>query len=203
MEMTAEQLYEKGLALKKKLSIQSLLPALRVANEGAINDVKNDEGCAYYQWASALFSEIKPKQIVELGGAMGVWDVCVLHNLPQDCQLHSITLAEDGKEFSYVVDTYPNFHPVVGDDLDLSVWPKDLDFSKTDVWFIDTLHTEDQLRKELALYSPFFKKGAIVLLDDIHLHVGMENVWNELKEAHNSFDATYPLHWTGYGILVI
>lgn len=201
--MNSEELYLKGLELQKTFSLQSLLPALRAANEGAIEDVKNVEGSCYYQWSSALLEWLKPKQIVELGGAMGVWDVCVLHNLPSESQLHSVTLAEDGKEFSYVVDKYPNFYPVVGDDLDLNVWPKELKLSKTDFWFIDTLHTEDQLRKELSLYSPFFKKGAVVLFDDIHLHEGMERVWNELKEKYDSYDATYPLHWTGFGIITI
>lgn len=201
--MTAEEYYNKGLELRKTLSLQSLGPALRLCNEGAINDVNNIEGCAYYQWSSALFGETKPKQIVELGGAMGVWDVCVLNNLPQDSKLYSVSLAEEGKEYSYVADKYPNFIPCVGDDLDLDVWPKELDLHKTDVWFIDTFHTEDQLRKEWALYSPFMKKGSLVLLDDIHINVGMERVWNELKEKYDHIDGTYPLHWTGYGLIVI
>lgn len=201
--MTAKELYDLGLEKMKTFSLQGLLPALRAANEGAVEDVKNIEGCAYYQWSSALLGEIKPRQIVELGGAMGVWDVCVLHTLPKESKLYSVTLAEEGKEFSYVVDKYPNFIPCVGDDLDLTVWPKELDLSKTDVWFIDTFHTEDQLRKEWALYSPFMKKGSIVLFDDIHINIGMETVWNELKEKYDSIDCTYPLHWTGYGLLKI
>lgn len=92
--MNAESVYLKGIELQKSFSLQGLLPALRAANEGAIADVKNTEGCLYYQWSSALMEWLKPKQVVELGGAMGVWDVCVLHNLPKESKLYSVTLQE-------------------------------------------------------------------------------------------------------------
>ena len=148
---------------------------------------------------------LKPKQVVEFGGAMGVGDICMLNSSYKDFQLWSITLEEHGLEFAYVEKgKYSNFHPVIGDDLDLNSWPKGLDLSKTDLWFIDSLHTEDQLRKELELYKPFFKKGAIILFDDIYQNEGMENVWNELesflpiKEKHS-----LSLHWDGFGCVQI
>jgi hypothetical protein len=114
--------------------------------------------------------------------------------------LYSITLAEGGLEFSYVVDKYANFIPIVGDDLDLSVWPKDLDLKKTDLWFFDSLHTREQLTKELKLYTPFFKKGTILLFDDIRMDE-LWPIWEGLP--YDKYELTDPCHYTGYGIAVV
>lgn len=204
--MTAQDIFDIGIKRLKTFDGNVLLNALRGANAGAIEDVLNTNGNAYYQWITCLVEKIKPTQIVELGGAMGVWDLCVLHSLPEASKLYSITLAEHGLEFSYIVDTYLNFIPTVGDDLDLNYWPEDLYFGKTDLWFFDTLHTVEQLTKELDLYSPFFKKEAIILFDDIH-SFGLDEVWEKVCKGGwgitDTFDATDPLHYTGYGIATL
>lgn len=204
--ITAQEYYELGMKLMRSYDGRSLLPALRAANSGALEDVQNTNGNAYYQWTAALVKELKPKQIVELGGAMGVWDICVLHELPQDSCLHSITLAEHGLEYSYVVDKYPNFFPVVGDDLDFTQWPKDLDFNKTDIFFIDTLHEEHQLRAELDLYLPKINEKTLVMFDDIYINDGMRRVWEDIVAGKygkaDTFDASDPLHWSGFGLAI-
>ena len=209
MVRTAESITQQGLERLKTfdLSLLSLIPSLSKLNDGALEDVYNVNGCANYQWASCLVDILKPPQVVELGGAMGVWDLMVLHTLPKTSHLYSITLPEQGLEYSYIDKEYKNFHPVLGDDLDLSNWPKDLDLSKTDLWYFDSLHLEAQLRKELDLYSPFFKKGAMVLFDDIHLNDGMQRVWDEIVAGKwgitDTYDATDPLHFTGYGCTLV
>jgi len=207
MVKTAEWITKQGLEALKTFNIAPVMPALRGLNDGAKEDVLNVNGCANYQWIPGVIDLLKPKQIVELGGAMGVWDLMVLHTLPKTSHLWSITLPEQGLEFSYIVDTYDNFHPVLGDDLDLSNWPKELDLLKTDLWYFDSLHEESQLRKELDLYSPFFKNGAVVLFDDIHLHDGMQAVWDDIVDGNygitDYYDATDPLHYTGYGVCVV
>mgnify|MGYP001563454044 CR=1 FL=1 len=109
---------------------------------------------------------------------------------------------QHGLEFSYVVDKYPNLTMIVGDDLDMNNW-KNLDLNKTDIWYFDSEHSEKQLRAELALYSPFFKKGTILLFDDIHLNEEMERVWNELKDKYDAYDATNLLHYTGFGVICV
>ena len=205
--MTAKDIYDIGIKKLSSFNVGLLMPALRAANDGAKQDVLNTNGCANYQWTTQIIDFLKPKQVVELGGAMGVWDLCVLHNLPQDSKLYSVTMPEGGLEFSYVVDNYPNFIPCLGDDLDLTVWPKEAVLKDTDLWYIDSLHMEEHLRKELDVYSPFFKKGAIILFDDIHLNDGMERVWQDIVHGKygelDCFDATDPLHWSGYGICTI
>ena len=118
---------------------------------------------------------------------------------------YGVTLEEHGLEFCYVQkDKYSNFHPIVGDYMDLSIWPKDVDLKKTDLFYIDGLHEEMHLRAELNLYKPFFKKGAIILFDDIFKNPGMARVWHDLENILDvGFKTTLPLHWTGGGLLQI
>lgn len=171
-----------------------------------LGDVRNKVGSGYYAWFPGFIELLNPGQVVELGGAMGVADIMILKTLPLDSRLWSITLEENGKEFCFIKKDYPNFVPVVGDDLDLNSWPKSLDLSLTDLWFIDSEHSERQLRAELELYKQFFKSGAVVLFDDIHLNPGMQNVWDDLETIFpvaEKKDLTNPLHWSGYGVIKI
>lgn len=203
--MKAKEIYQQGLDKLKEFNVRGVMPALRAANSGSIEDLLNINGCAYYQWIPGVIEILKPKQVVELGGAMGMWSLMVLHKLPLESKLYSITLPEWELEYSYVVDTYSNFVPILGSDLDLNNWPKDLDLKKTDLWFFDALHTPEHLTKELELYAPFFKEGTVILVDDIH-SFGLDSVWQELKDGKygkiDCYDATDPLHYSGYGICV-
>jgi len=199
--MTAKEVFELGYNGTPKIFMGDIFPHLSKLNSGAWEDVLNTSRSGYYQWLSGLMLELKPKQVVELGGAMGVADLMILATLPSDSKLYSITLAEHGLEFSYIDKEYPNFISVVGDDLDLTNWPKDLKLEDTDLWFIDSEHSKEQLQKELTLYTPFFKKGAIVLFDDIHINEGMSEVWNSLKG--DKFEIREPLHYSGFGVWII
>ncbi len=192
-----KDIYTQSMKKWEKFDLRSVLPALRNCNSGALEDVYNVNGCRYYQWLPKLIDEIKPLQVVELGGAMGVSALMMLHTLPKESKLYSITLEEHGLEFSFIADKYENFVPVIGNDLDMSVWPKDLDLSKTDLFFFDSLHTTEQLTKELALYSPFFKKGSILLFDDIRMPE-LWPVWEKLP--YDKLEITNPCHFSGMGI---
>ena len=198
--VTAKELHEKAMEKMKTFDVHAVLPALRKANDGAIEDVLNTNGCANYQWWPCLIEEVMPKQVVELGGAMGVGTIMMLQSKYQDFKLYSITLPENGLEFSYIADNYPNLTKVVGDDLDLSNWPKDLDLKQTDIWYFDSEHTYKQLKAELDLYSPFFKKGAVLVFDDIRME-GLWELWESLP--YDKIELTNPLHYTGYGMAVI
>lgn len=206
--MMLQEIVDKTFERMKTFKPQGLLPALRAADNevygGAIwDDVMNINGCANYVFSSCLMDVLKPKQVVELGGAMGTWAICCLHTLPEDSKLYSITLAENGKEFMFVVDKYPNFYPVIGDDLDLKNW-EGVDLAATDVWYFDSLHEYEQLTKELELYSPFFKKGALLFFDDIHQNEGMEKAWKEIKKKYpEHLDLSDPCHWTGWGAVKV
>lgn len=205
--MIAQEVYDHGIEKMKTFSLVSYLPALRALNSGAMEDVRNTNGCANYQWIPGVLDFLKPKQIVELGGAMGVWDLMVLQTLPQDATLYSVTLPEHGLEFSYIVDKYTNFVPIVGDDLNTDIWPEGTSLFETNLWYFDSLHTQKQLEAELDLYSTWFKKGAVILFDDIHLSPEMNEVWEKIKNGDygdmDCYDATDPLHYSGYGICVV
>lgn len=197
--MEIREIVTKALERLEKFNLQPILPALRACNDGALADVYNTNGCAYYQFAPCLMEEVKPKQVVELGGAMGVWDLMVLNSKYQDFELYSITLPENGLEFSYIIDKYKNFHPIIGDDLDLKNWG-DLDLSQTDIWFLDSAHTTEQLTKELELYTPYFKKGSILIFDDIR----MPEIWPVWKSlSYDKMEVTNPLHYSGYGFCLV
>ncbi|MEK7112631.1 MAG: class I SAM-dependent methyltransferase, partial [Patescibacteria group bacterium] len=144
---------------------------------------------------------LKPRRVLELGGAMGASALMMLSSLPKESRLYSITLSEGGLEFSFVKENYPNFVPIVGDDLILTNWPKDLDLHKADLWFFDSEHNYNQLKSELELYRPFFKKGAVILIDDIKLNEGMWQAWVEFPG--DKFDVSVYLHHSGFGICVI
>jgi predicted O-methyltransferase YrrM len=197
-KVTAKQLFEEANKLWEKFDINPILPALRGLNEGALEDVLNINGNRYYQWSVALMEILKPKIVVELGAAMGVWDLMILNGKYQDFELHAVTLPEAGLEFAYIVDKYPNFYPVVGDDL--TVWDKSLNFSRTDLWFFDSSHTAEQLQAELDLYTPYFKKGSVLLLDDIRMPE-LWPIWEKLP--YDKYEATNPLHYSGFGIVVV
>ena len=174
---------------------------LKGVSEGAMNDIKNKESVGYYQWLPVLVDYLKPKQVVELGGAMGASALMILSALPKESHLWSITLPEGGLEFSFVKEKCPNFVPVVGDDLSLKTWPKELVLGTTDLWFFDTDHNYQQLSSELKLYKKFFKKGSVILIDDIHLNEGMFKAWTEFPG--DKFDATTWLHFSGFGIIYL
>ena len=198
--MTARELADLSLEKLKSFNLRPIMPALRALNQGALEDVQNINGCANYQWWGGLIEIVKPKQIIELGGAMGVGTIMMLNSNYQDFKLYSITLEEHGLEFSYIVDNYPNLVKVVGDDLNLKNWPKDLDLSKTDVWYLDSLHTAKQLQAELDLYTPFFKKGAVLVFDDIRMDE-LWPIWEKLP--YDKVELTAPLHYSGYGLAIV
>jgi len=201
---TAKEWFSDGMTRLSTFSVEGLLPSLVHCSDGAIQDVKNINGCCYYQWSACLADVMRPRQVVELGGAMGVWSLCILHYLPQESHLYSITLPENGIEFSFIKDQYPNLTMILGNDLDLDNF-HGVGLVSTDLWFIDSEHTPEHLTKELDLYSPFFKKGALVLLDDIR-SFGLFPVWERFRQGEwgevDCYEATDPLHYSGYGLAV-
>lgn len=201
--MVAKELYEKVKERQRGYNALNFVYPLRGCNEGAKNDVMDTARSGYYQWLLALIDQIKPKQIVELGGAMGVADLVMLSAKYKEFDLWSITLQEHGLEFSFIIDDYPNLHMVIGNDLDLGNWPRKLDLSQTDLWFYDSEHTEAQLRAELDLYSPFHKKGSVILFDDIH-EFGLDPVWEDIKKGKwgemDCYDSD--LHHSGFGVCI-
>lgn len=176
-----------------------------LGTEHGIGDIFKKDDVGNYTWFPGFIELLKPKQVVELGSAMGVALNCMLASPHKDFELYGVTLSEQGKEFCFVKkDTYPNLHMITGDYMDLSIWPKDVDLKKTDFWYIDGLHDGQHVRDQLALYKKFFKPGAIIAFDDIFMHPHMADMWHDLENILDvGFKTTLPLHWTGWGLVQI
>jgi predicted O-methyltransferase YrrM len=181
-----------------ELDMSKIFPYLQYVEAGAMNDIIGEHS-TYYRYLARLVEYLKPKQIVEMGSAAGVADLMMLSHLPLDSHLYACSIPEPEGEFRYIKGDYPNLTMIHGDDLDLRVWG-DIKLNETDVWFIDTDHNYDQLHAELTLYDQFFKKGALVLLDDIHLNPGMERAWNEIKYDKIELNDLHSYKNTGYGM---
>lgn len=197
--MILTELHESVMKKLESFDVETIKPLLSDVAEGSLRDVLDKQNSLYYQYLTCLMSQIRPGQVVELGGAMGTSALCMLAALPSDSKLYSITLEEHGLEFSFIKKDYPQLVKAIGDDLDLNSWPKDLDLSKTDVLFVDALHTKEQLEKELALYLPLIGKGKLVILDDIKLDGEMWEAWLNIKNP--KLDVTV-LHHSGFGLLI-
>lgn len=193
-----QKLVQQTLEQRQKLNLGEIFKHLTNISSGAWTDVMDLERCGNYQFLSALMLTLKPRQVIEFGGAMGVGTLCMLATLDPESKIYSITLAEGNLHFSFIKQDYPNLIKIIGDDRDLNIWPKDMALQATDFWYIDSEHTEQQLTKEIALYTPFWKKGAVIAFDDIHLNEGMEKVWNALP--YEKVDLTKENHWSGWGI---
>lgn len=209
--LTASELDIRVSDRVRRLDISELLPHLTLVAEGQFKEVTDtaDYANRYYQWLACLMDEVKPKQVVELGAASGISTAIMASRLDDDAKLFSVDV-DPNIAWKWMNREYPQVTKILGDDLDLSIWQyavtppakfnPDLLLSNTDVWFIDSLHTYDQLSKELKLYSPFFKKGAIVVLDDIRMEELLP-IWESLP--YDKFENTIPNHHTGFGFFIV
>ena len=184
--------------------INPLLPQLEKVPEGQILEVldKTDSANLYYQWLACLVRAVKPQQVLELGASIGISAIMMVNQI-KDGIIYSVDDGSDYKEglkhWEAFNREYKNVIKVEGDDLDLSIYPKDFDIKKTDILFIDTAHNGEQLQKELDLYTPLLKKGCIVVMDDIRLP-GMFEVWDKIK--YPKLEITNPCHYSGFGFLI-
>lgn len=203
LEELLKQSLDKLEAFDSEILIKELAVNPYLSTDVGARDIRDKKNCANYCWFPIFVELLKPKMVVELGSAMGVADICVVNSDYKDFQFYGITLKEHGLEFCYVEkDKYPNFHPIVGDYLDMSIW-KDIDLKQADLWYLDGLHEESHLREELELYKPFFKEGAIVLFDDMMINAGMHRVYDDLENIFPVKEKILnnQLHSTGFTIV--
>jgi predicted O-methyltransferase YrrM len=185
-----------------KLDWNRVKPYLSRVNEGSLNDINSIES-RYYRYLPAVVDILKPKQVVELGSAGGASTLMMLSYLPNDSKMYACSVPEPEGEFRFIDERkYPNLTLVRGNDLYLTVWPEECDLRKTDLWFIDTEHSYQQLSNEMRLYQPYFKPGAIAFLDDIRLNEGMARAWNEIKYPKLSLPDWHSYSGAGFGVFI-
>jgi len=95
---------------------------------------------------------------------------------------------------------FPNVVALTGDSIELA-GVTDAGKIDVDVLFLDSLHEHDHLLAEFALYAPKVRHGGLILLDDIHLGVGMQRAWNTLSAGRAHTDISV-LHFSGFGAIV-
>lgn len=173
---------------------------MTLIGSGQVSEINEESGRAngYYKFLHKFCELIKPDQIVELGAAAGISTMLMATGSPES---KIISVDCDPQAWNWMNREYPNVIKVHGDDLKLDIYPKDIDLSKTDFWFFDSLHTSAQLNAELELYKQFFKKGAILAFDDIHINEGMHEVWGNLP--YEKLDVSERMHWSGWGLAII
>ena len=83
---------------------------------------------------------------------------------------------------------------------------------KIDFLFIDGDHTEEGVRKDFEMYSPFVRKGGIVAFHDINdserhrsRNVYVSKFWKELVDSgkYETIEFNSNLDWAGIGVVVI
>ncbi len=202
--LTANELDKKVHDYLHYFDINPLLPHLVKVPDGQKLEVLDQTGRAnlYYQWLACLVRLIKPEQVLELGASIGISTIMMATQLGKGI-LYSVDDASDYKtgmkDWEALTYDYPNVVKVVGNDLDLSIYPPDFNLSKTDILFIDTAHNGEQLQKELDLYVPKLEKGSIVVLDDIRLP-SMWEVWEKIP--YEKLEITNPCHYSGFGFFI-
>jgi cephalosporin hydroxylase len=212
MNYTANDLDKAVMELVADYDVTPALSHMRLVSEGQYREVQNtnDRANLYYQWLACLVKLLKPQQVVELGAAAGISTMMMATELPEDSILFSVD-NDPEIAWKWMDREYPQVVKILGDTRDIRVWERAVNppaifnpaplLSATDVWFFDSLHTQEQLEAELKLYTPFFKKGAVLVFDDIHMNPGMENVWNDLP--YDKQDISTPCHWSGFGVAIV
>ena len=206
--MTANELDKQVMELVHKYDVNPVLKHMSLVAEGQLREVQNtnDRENLYYIWLACLMRVVKPQQVIELGAAAGISTIMMATSMPKDALLFSVD-NDPEIAWKWMSQDYPQVVKCLGDTRDMGIWrgtwgpTLEEGLKKTDVWFFDSLHTEEQLLSELEVYTPFFKKGAILVFDDIHINPGMNKVWDELP--YDKQDVSTPLHWSGFGVAIV
>lgn len=151
----------------------------------------------YYLYLNALVRLLRPRTVLELGTCEGSSAAFMMLSLPQGSTL---TTVDVGPRHPWQLGTMLydlRLRRVIGDDLDLGIYRDDPP-QKVDLLFVDTLHEEGHVARELEAYLPLLAPGATVVMDDTRLNEGMRRAWDGL--ALDKADAGDAHHWSGLGI---
>lgn len=147
-----------------------------------------------YHYLACATRVIKPNTVVELGADRGVSTLMISEELPPGGKIYSIDVREDGWE--YVPENNKNIVKLVGLSTDTELL-KDINLSEVKFWFIDGEHTNDMVEQEIKTYSPYWKKGTVVMFDDIDLYT---RTWSSIEfDKYESRE----IHNNNFGVVVV
>ena len=151
-------------------------------SEQIIKDLGTMQDAGNSDWRiflARLVKYLKPKQIIELGGNEGMSAKFMLEEMLPDAHLYSVDIMPG---FGHLIPNDPRVTKILSDDIDMSIWKEHkVDLAKTGLWEIDSDHSYEHIKKQWELYSPYFKKGCVVAIDDIvSSFPGVGKFWKEL-----------------------
>lgn len=155
--------------------------------------------CWWYWYQACAVKVLKAKQVVELGADRGSGTLFMASELPKDGILYSVDIED---KWQYVPKDHPQIVRIQGNAGDLSIWPKEVDLGKTDLWVIDDSHAVDHVRNECKIYSPFWKEGTAVIFDDMDKLNMLFEEDGVLSKYDKYFDPTRNISGEKTGILV-
>lgn len=149
----------------------------------------------YYRFLYELVRDTKPAIVVEIGTRRGESAIQMATAHPGS-QILTIDIDPNSAEFIRKM-KLKNLRAITSDSAkavhEVKIW------APFDMLFIDSDHCYERATAEFKAYSPFVKKGGIMIFDDIHINDGMTKFWNEI---------TYPkielneLHIKGFGAAI-
>lgn len=144
---------------------------------GGVQDAGNSD---WRILLARLVKHLKAKQIIELGANEGWSGKFMLEQMGPDAHLYSVDIM-DG--FGHMIPEDPRVTKILSDDIEMSIWDKhNVDLKKTDLWEIDSDHSFEHISKQWELYSPYFKKGCVVAIDDVISDFpGVWKFWDALE----------------------
>ena len=156
--------------------------------------------CYFYHFLAVTVRVLKAKQVVEIGAHKGGSAIFLSSEMPEG-KVYSIDNCTQGDTWDYVTDDYANkIIKIRADSTDINEIEKTgVDLHETDVWVIDGEHSPERIRAEVALFSKYWKKGAVIIFDDITL---IQPAFSEI-EIGSQVIIPNDLHVGGVGILVI
>ncbi len=166
-----------------------------------------------------LIAAMKPKAVLEIGTASGGTLLLMCRLSDPNATIVSLDLPEQTSAYRhYRVPIFKSF-PRNGQQLHLVVADSHMEETKSrverlldglslDVLFIDGDHSYHGVRSDFEMYSPFVRKGGIVIFHDIVKHAPercceVDRFWNEIKQrySHREIVENPTQGWAGIGIL--
>jgi predicted O-methyltransferase YrrM len=218
--------------LSKAISFLPLLAWLRITRrlsqpEAAVDFVINHKTLSALQVRSELLemanliSAMKPKAVLEIGTALGGTLLLMCKLSDPGATIVSLDLPKQG--FAYRRYRVPIFRALSRKGQKLHLLTADshseevkshvaglLDGRSLDVLFIDGDHSYQGVRSDFEMYSPFVRKGGMVIFHDIvehssEKHCDVNRFWNEIKGqySHREIIENAAQGWAGVGVLYL
>lgn len=152
----------------------------------------------YYRYLTSLCEVLNPRIVIELGGETGVSATMMLAGMAPDATLYTVDIRPNWK----LAPTDSRRVDIVGDVNSNLPIP----YAVADLWFLDADHSYTATKAMWDRWYPRMKRGAIVLIDDIHLSHGYEDgsvarFWPEIQREKLDISELHPL--SGFGMVLV